>query len=193
MSAAEQSGIRDRVRAERSLRPAADRTAACAAMTRRFVSLPETASAQCVALFASLPTEPDTWATIESLRDRGRTVLLPRIAGDRTLEWGAYDGPGSVRPGTWGILEPTPPTDHSLAEADLIVVPAIAVDPRTGVRIGYGGGYFDTTLGGIAPLAAGGPARVALCFDTELLDELPANAWDARVDIIVTPTREIRI
>lgn len=115
------------------------------------------------------------------------------MTSERELHWGAYDGPEALAPGAWGVREPIGHADRSLGDAEVIVVPALAVDPSTGARIGYGGGFIDTALATIPRAATGGPLRVAPCFDDEVIVDLPANDWDARVDCVVTPTRVIHI
>ena len=192
MTAADQSVIRAAIRRARAARSTAQRQLDSVAIAQRFESLPETQDAQTFAIYASLDTEPDTWSLIHRFQASGRTILLPRVSGPRTLEWGRYDGPDSLVAGKWNILEPKEPTTASLCESAIIVVPALAVDPATGLRMGYGGGYFDAALAEVPDHADGGPLRVALCFDDEVIEGLPANNWDARVDVLVTPTRTLR-
>ena len=65
----------------------------------------------------------------------------------------------------------------------LILVPAAAVD-RTGMRLGWGRGYFDKTLGSMDRR----PPVFAIVYDSEVLDELPREAHDQGVDGVVTPS-----
>jgi 5-formyltetrahydrofolate cyclo-ligase len=67
--------------------------------------------------------------------------------------------------------------------ATAVVVPAVAVD-RSGVRLGRGGGYYDRALLHARP----GALLVAVVYDDELLDELPAEPHDHRVGVVVTPS-----
>jgi len=192
MTAADQSVIRAAMLRVRAARSREIRRVDSAAITERFEALPDCNDVTCIALYASLDTEPDTWQLINDFHSRGRKILLPRVSGVRSLEWGRYDGPGSLVVGKWNVLEPKAPTTESLEESQIVVVPAIAVDPTTGLRIGYGGGYFDVALADIPRHEDGGPLRVSLCFDDEVIEGLPANQWDSRVDVIVTPTQTIQ-
>ena len=70
-----------------------------------------------------------------------------------------------------------------LPAADVVVVPALAVD-RGGVRLGRGGGYYDRALRHVRPDAR----LVALVFDDELVDALPVEPHDRRVTAVVTPS-----
>lgn len=184
-----QDEIRTAIRHARAQRVAEGPEPGGTIFSERLLALPQVAEARCIAAYAALPGEPDVWEAIRALHGRGCRVLLPRVSGPRTLQWGRFDGDGSLAPGPWSILEPIDPTEQLLAEASVIVVPAIAVDERSGARIGYGGGYFDTALAPIPRAVDGGPLRVSACFDDEVIDGLPSNPWDACVDVVVTPTR----
>ena len=80
---------------------------------------------------------------------------------------------GRLAPGRFGLLEPVGPRlgPTAIGAADVVVVPALAV-ARDGVRLGRGGGYYDRALRYARPDAV----LVALVFDDELVDELPAGA-----------------
>jgi 5-formyltetrahydrofolate cyclo-ligase len=74
------------------------------------------------------------------------------------------------------LLEPSGPRlgPAAVADAHLVVVPALAVD-RTGTRLGRGGGSYDRALARVrAP-------SVALLYAGELVDALPAEPHDRRV------------
>jgi 5-formyltetrahydrofolate cyclo-ligase len=71
-------------------------------------------------------------------------------------------------------------------EIDVIVVPALAVDPR-GYRIGYGGGYYDRAL----PLHVPPAMSIAVAFDFQLIAEAPQTDGDVPVHWIVTDTRSL--
>jgi 5-formyltetrahydrofolate cyclo-ligase len=65
-------------------------------------------------------------------------------------------------------------------------VPAAAVD-ATGMRLGWGRGYYDKTLGSMERC----PPVYAVIFDSELVDEVPRERHDQAVDGVVTPTRTV--
>jgi 5-formyltetrahydrofolate cyclo-ligase len=73
-------------------------------------------------------------------------------------------------------------------EIDVVLVPALAADAR-GHRIGYGAGYYDATLGDVAP-----PARViVVAYDFQLLAELPTERHDIAADFVVTESRVLQV
>ena len=75
----------------------------------------------------------------------------------------------------------------AINDVDLILVPAAAVD-ATGMRMGWGRGYFDKTLGSMERC----PPVYAVLFDGELVDEVPRERHDQPVDGAVTPTRIVQ-
>jgi 5-formyltetrahydrofolate cyclo-ligase len=76
----------------------------------------------------------------------------------------------------------------ALSQVDLIFIPAasIAVD---GMRLGWGRGYFDRTLGSMSKR----PPVYAVVYDHEVVEDVPREKHDQGVDGIVTPTRSIRV
>ena len=141
-----------------------------------------------VCAYAPVGTEPGTLGMLDTLLRRAGRVLLPvaRTAADGTplpLRWGEYR-PGTLTRGRWGLLEPPEPLlpESALAEAGLVLVPALAVD-RSGVRLGRGSGFYDRSLGGRSPHAR----LIAVVRDDEVLDELPAEPHDVRMTDALTP------
>lgn len=67
------------------------------------------------------------------------------------------------------------------AQIDCVIVPGAAFD-KFGRRLGLGGGYYDRFL----PLAVNAK-KIALAYDFQLVDTLPLETHDARIDAILTP------
>lgn len=183
--AATKSDLRARIRAVRERRSERERAAAAAGLADRAAALlPSTGT---VAAYSSLPAEPGTGVLLAACAARGLTVLVPRVR-DRDLEWAAWAAEGPTRAGPFGIAEPDGPATHRLGEAAVVFLPATAVD-RAGRRLGQGGGYYDRAL---AELGSPRPLLVALVFDDEVLDDVPAEEHDIPVDVLLTPTRVLR-
>ncbi|MFI6825068.1 5-formyltetrahydrofolate cyclo-ligase [Micromonospora sp. NPDC050187] len=119
----------------------------------------------------------------------GAELLLPVLRDDLDLDWAGYTGPGGLVAAGRGMREPAGPRlgRAAVAGAELVVVPALAVD-RRGIRLGRGGGSYDRAL---ARVSAGTPT-VALLHDGELVDRLPAEPHDRPVRAVVTPTGGLR-
>jgi 5-formyltetrahydrofolate cyclo-ligase len=148
------------------------------------LSLPEAQMAGTVAAYVSIGTEPDTRGLIYALWKRGTYVLLPLLLDDNELDWASYEGPDSLGPGPRGLLQPTEPPRGvtSVTSADLVIVPALAVD-RRGHRLGRGAGCYDRALARVGAVVP----TVALIYDDELLDEVPAGPLDQRVRMAARP------
>ncbi|MFY9588154.1 MAG: 5-formyltetrahydrofolate cyclo-ligase, partial [Actinomycetota bacterium] len=163
-----------------------ERAAAGAAVAERLAGLPEIVGAGAVLGFASFGTELPTDPVMAWVLGSGRRLLMPYVdgAGLRAAEVRSVE---DLAPGYRGIREPVQRVAIDPSEADVILVPGVAFDER-GRRLGYGGGFYDAFLAGIERRAP----RVGLCFDVQIVDEVPAGGGDESVDVIVTPERVIR-
>lgn len=133
-------------------------------------------------------TEPGSSVLLDRLLGLCARLLLPVArtgSGGEPLPllWGAYV-PGTLTAGTYGLLEPPGPwlPASALAEATVVLVPALAVD-RRGVRLGRGGGFYDRSLA----LHPTGQRLVAVVRDAEVLDQVPSEAHDIRMTHALTP------
>lgn len=141
-----------------------------------------------ICAYVPVGTEPGSIEMLDMLLRRTGRVLLPvaRTAADNTplpLSWGEYR-PGTLTTGRWGLLEPPQPwlPSAALAQAGVVLVPALAVD-RRGVRLGRGRGFYDRSLGGRHPHAR----LIAVVRDAEVLDEVPADPHDIPMTHALTP------
>ena len=186
--AAEKAALRRRLLAARARLGPDQRAAAARALRDAVLELPQAQMAGTIAAYYSLASEPDTHGLIYALWKRGSYVLLPLLRPDADLDWASYEGPDSLRPGPRGLAEPAEPPRgvDAVARADLVLVPALAVD-RGGVRLGRGGGSYDRALARVGP----GIPTIALLYDGELLDEVPADDHDQRVRLVARPSAGI--
>lgn len=146
------------------------------------LSLPEAQMAGTVAAYYSVAAEPPSRSLVYALWKRGSYVLLPVLRPDGDLDWASYEGPDSVAEAAYGLLEPATPTGAAITSADLVIVPALAAD-RRGNRLGRGRGCYDRALARVGPVIP----TVALLYDGELLDDLPAGPLDQRVRLAAQP------
>jgi len=176
--------LRRRLLTERAGMTEPERSHAGRLLRDAVLSLPEAQMAGTVAAYISVGTEPDTRGLVYALWKRGTYVLLPLLLSDNDLDWASYEGPDSLAPGPRGLLQPTEPPrgPAAVTSADLVIVPALAVD-RSGLRLGRGGGSYDRALSRVS----GAIPTVALIYDGELLDEVPAGPRDQRVRMVARP------
>lgn len=138
-----------------------------------------------VLMFAPSAGEPDVWPLAEALAAEGR-LLLPRIEGATLTVHRVSDLRADVAPGTFGLREPTTPVSDA-GGLTAVVLPGLVFDARGG-RLGRGKGYYDRLLERV-PTAR----RIAVCFDDRVIDEVPMEPHDQRMDVVVTPTRTLRV
>ena len=127
--------------------------------------------------------ELDPRPLLERLRARGSVIALPVVVGaGQALEFRVWDAATELARGPFGIAEPGPAAP--VVRPDLVLVPMLAFD-GDGYRLGYGGGYYDRSLAALR----GGPAAVTavgLAFAGQAVARLPRDAWDQRLDRVVT-------
>jgi 5-formyltetrahydrofolate cyclo-ligase len=182
------SKLRKELLAARIRQSVADRKAAGRALRDAVLGLPEAGMAGTVAAYVSVGTEPETSGLVFALWKRGSYVLLPVLRADFDLDWASYEGPDSLAPGPRGLREPVERRRGvaAVTSADLIIVPALAAD-RRGYRLGRGGGCYDRALARVGTAVP----TIALLYDGELLDEVPAGPLDQQVRAVAQPLRGI--
>jgi 5-formyltetrahydrofolate cyclo-ligase len=153
-------------------------------IAERAARLPLVQQAAVVALYAPLGTEVDA---LELARLLGtlRTVYPRAVPGARRLEF-ARCTPRELVRGSLGAREPpSSATAVDVSSIGCVVLPGIGFSAQ-GYRLGRGGGYYDSTLRDML-----GARRVALAFEVQLLEDLPLEPHDARLDAIVTESRTL--
>lgn len=157
------------------------------ALFDRFLSLPQVQAADTLFLFWGIPgREPETEYLVRELTRQGKRVGLPRMLPGHRMEVRQFDPSTPMCKVSFGIWEP--PEEAVLLtreEIDLALIPAVCYDGR-GYRLGFGGGYYDRWLAGFAGRTAG------LCRDALLQRQIPVEAHDARVELVLTETRLIQ-
>ncbi len=162
-----------------------ERDIATIGLTQNLEAVTLDLSARSIACFLSTPMEPNTRPFINWAEAQGIRVLFPISRDDGLLDWTV--GEESVETeGLHGMPEAVGELLGPIAinDVDLIIVPAASVD-ESGMRMGWGRGYFDKTLGSMENC----PPVYAVIFDNEFVDEVPREVHDQPVNGVVTPTR----
>ena len=182
--------LRAQILARRSALPADRRTAAGKLIRDAVLDAPQVQMAGTIAAYYSVGAEPDTRGLVFALWKRGSYVLLPVLRPDGDLDWASYEGPDSLVAGPRGLREPGEPPRgvDAVARADVVLVPALAVD-AAGRRLGRGGGSYDRALARVGPLVP----LIALVYDDELVEHVPVAPHDIPVRAAVTPRAGITL
>ena len=187
----EKRALRAELRERRQLLSAQAREASEAGIHAQLDALVAEHDARAISCYLSTTTEPGTRSFVTDAVGRGIRVLLPVTRADGLLDWAVATPEGDVAEGLFGLPEPVGALLGPIAvnDVDLLVIPAAAVD-HTGMRLGWGRGFFDKTLGSMERC----PPVYAVVFDSEFLDdELPSDVLDQRVTGVVTPTRTVTL
>ena len=177
--------LRAELRERRRTMPQLTRDRDTAGLTDRLDALVAALHALSLSAYLSTATEPNTRPFLNRMRDAGIRALLPVSRLDGLLDWTTGDGETEavshlgVPEAVGELLGPM-----AINDVDVILVPAAAVD-ASGMRLGWGKGYFDKMLGSMGKC----PPVFAVLFDDELVDEVPRERHDEPVDGVVTPRR----
>jgi 5-formyltetrahydrofolate cyclo-ligase len=180
--------LRQRMRGLRRVLPAEARAKRSAAICARLVELPSFERALTIIGYAATHKEADPGAALERAEATGKRIGLPRIGEHGALELRRHHRGAPLFESGYEIDEPAA-TAELIAddEVDLIIVPALAFDPR-GHRIGYGHGYYDRLLPRL-PRAF----KVTIGYDFQLVVETPESPSDVPTNCIVTDVRMLAV
>lgn len=130
--------------------------------------------------------EPDTRPLLKEMLSAGKNVVVPVMQpSSGTLRHLRLEAMEDLSPNSWGVPQPREGVEVPPKVFDLVIVPMVGGDRHCN-RMGYGKGYYDRFLSGVECPAVG------LLFEECLVDELPVDSFDVRLDMIVTDRRVIR-
>jgi 5-formyltetrahydrofolate cyclo-ligase len=173
----DKAAIRTRMKMVRDL--VDDRLMRSVELWSRVAALPEYRAASTVMAFKGFKSEPDTDGLFARVAADGKRLLLPRIDDGRIS---VCDGDGPMTTSRIGVAEPQGPALR-LDVVEFVIVPGLAFTPE-GDRLGYGAGFYDRFL---KELALGGQVpNAGVCFDEQIVPDLPVEAHDVRVQQVVS-------
>ena len=174
--------LRRLLKARRSALSEAERHCYSAKITAYVCDLPMYCTSETVMLYMALAHEVQTDALIAHTRRLHKRVIVPVVTPDGLLTVICPTEASHFRPGPFGILEPcdlsavVPPT-----EIDIVFVPGLGFDAQ-GVRLGYGGGYYDRFLRSLSAHTH----VVGLAFYTQIVPSIPRLPHDICMPFVVT-------
>lgn len=133
--------------------------------------------------YASYGAEVETRGIIERAFFCGKRIALPVMLKEKGrmafIEVNSFEG---LVKNKIGIFEPLYDEEKVVfpKEGDVVIVPGAAFNAR-GVRIGYGGGYYDRYLS-----RYGEGFKIGICFKEQLAEDLPESGFDIRTDTVIT-------
>ena len=188
-AASAKAAIRVLILARRRTLSAASIAEASGAIQRRVLALAEFAAAQSVFCYLAMRQEVQTDLLVATCLKLGKRLCVPaydRQRGQYAPAWLNESDALRVVPGK--PPEPEVARWAALERLDLALVPGVAFD-GCGARIGHGAGHYDALLK--APVRVG--LKVGLAFDCQIVDRIPTEAHDVRMNAIVTEKTVYRV
>lgn len=145
-------------------------------------------AADTIMTYLHLPEEVRTDQIVDWGLAKGRSIVVP-YCDKPGLGLFRHECPTELLPGVYNVLEPTEAwkarRDRRVLpeELDVILVPGVGFDPAGG-RIGYGKAYYDNFLKTVPDSVP----TIALAFECQVVDKIPLEPHDRRVDYVVTET-----
>ena len=191
-SRARKQVLRQSIIAAREKLPASERLRLSHEVIGTICSLSEYRQAQTVLGYLNFGAELAAEVWVEQALSDGKRVLLPRVnkASKHLDLYQVQDLRHDVAPGVWGIREPVVERcikEDALGTVGFILLPGVAFT-REGGRLGYGGGFYDKLLARIPHR----PALVAGAFALQVVQEIPLESTDRKVEWLVTEVETIR-
>jgi len=153
-----------------------------------FLAIPGLESYVNYLAYLPVNNEVDTRPLLTRLISLDKNVYIPRcyVEGERGMDFLHITGFLDLKPGYCGIDEPCPDSSEIFVNQGLAlcILPGLAFD-RLGYRLGYGRGFFDRYL---SSLPGPRPLLIGFAYDFQVVDNLPRDAWDVPVDMVITET-----
>lgn len=141
-----------------------------------------------VALYGPIGREVATEQIRDDALKSHKKLFYPKLGDGENLALIRVESAGELKPGRYGILEPI--GEKAMAKEDqerlVVFVPGLAFDSQ-GNRLGRGKGWYDRVL----KLLGDGPTFVALAYELQIVEQVPAKEWDRKVHHIITERRII--
>ncbi len=186
----EKHSLRVRLLLRRESLSISEVTAWSSQIQERLIGFSPYACCRSVALYSPAGNEVGTELVRDHALRTGKKIFYPRLklAQDETPRFVQIQSPEDLEPGRYGILEPK---GHKILckqdqNALVVVVPGLAFDPQ-GHRLGRGAGWYDRALSTFQDA----PTVIGFCYEVQILEQLPVNAWDRKVNDIITEKRII--
>jgi len=167
------------------------RAAHSAAITSRLMQLPQYQQADTVLGYMNFGAEFASEIWVQQVLADGKRLALPRVnrhTSQLDLYW-VDDPENQLAAGLWGIREPVVERCerlNSLNEVEFALLPGVAFS-RNGARLGYGGGFYDKLLARMTHK----PALAAAAFALQIVERIPLEATDVKVEWIITEQETI--
>jgi 5-formyltetrahydrofolate cyclo-ligase len=183
---AQKADLRTELKQGRREIPESSRQQKNLAIQQSLLSLPTIEAANSLFCFISYGTEVETHDIIGQLLSQGKQLAVPKIMNAGHMHAIVFQDWNELHRGQLGIL--TPHDDTAMdGPFDITITPGLGFT-ESGKRLGFGRGYYDKWF-----QANEAGVKIALAYERQILDDLPTDEFDVKVDMIITEERLIRI
>lgn len=137
-----------------------------------------------IGIYVSLPKEVDTYMLIDKLLKNNKTIVCPKVVGNDIIFYRLYSLDELQDSDVFSLKEPSSNIAFSKDDIEIMIIPGLGFDLEKN-RIGYGKGYYDKYLSNFKGV------KIGVCFDSCLLEEVPIELGDIKMDIVVTEKRTL--
>ena len=141
-------------------------------------------NAQNIACYFPIGSEVNTYDIMLDILKEGKNLLLPRIIDD-SIEFYVVSNLEKLEKGSFEIMEPKDSCERA-KKIDCVLIPTVGVS-KSGVRLGYGHGYYDRFLASTDTL------KISLTYSKQIIKSIPNDSHDIKMDWIVTEDESIKI
>ena len=161
-----------------------DRQKMSAQISEHLLEVMVSRHSQTIALYAAFREEVDLIFCLKRLQALRHRVVYPRTNKQtHSLTFCQVRSFEDLQAGNFGIYEPIPAGNNLVPpeQIDVICVPGLAFT-KSGIRLGYGGGFYDRLFGNGKVRAK----RIGIAYSAQTLDSLPELRHDSRMDDLLT-------
>ncbi|MCQ2485687.1 MAG: 5-formyltetrahydrofolate cyclo-ligase [Clostridia bacterium] len=152
------------------------KSASCA-IAEKLINLQQFKECESLFIYVSTPKEPDTFHIINEALKSGKKVYVPKCGQNHTMKAIRIHSTDELQAGYMGISEPVGTEEAD--RIDIAVIPCICAS-TDGKRLGHGAGFYDRFL------ADCDAAKICLCFERLISDDIPMDKHDIYIDIVIT-------
>ena len=141
-------------------------------------------NSQNIACYFPIGSEIDTHNIMLDMLEQDKNLLLPRIVNNN-LEFCIVPNLEKLEKGSFEIMEPR--DSYKKAEKiNCVLIPTVGVS-KSGVRLGYGKGYYDRFL------SSTDAVKISLTYSKQIVKSIPSDSHDIKIDWIVTEDENVKI
>ena len=141
-------------------------------------------NSQNIACYFPIGSEIDTHNIMLDMLEQDKNLLLPRIVNNN-LEFCIVPNLEKLEKGSFEIMEPKDSCKKA-EKIDCVLIPTVGVS-KSGVRLGYGKGYYDRFLSLIDAV------KISLTYSKQIVKSIPNDSHDVKMDLIVTEDGNVQI